>query len=126
MGSLPLSVLEDKPRTLYAQRLPGDQTFRSPVSQFTYLVSMVIQCWQVRNNSVFDCQALQWMAQGGFWGDMGGGAWVDVKVTTTELGDGHHLPLLARCRFRHVRWPAVPFAGRSTTGNDTPVLLLCQ
>lgn len=68
VGSLPLSVLEDKPRTLYAQMLPGDQTFRSPVTQFPYLVSVVIQCWQVRNNSVFGCQALQWMAQGGFWG----------------------------------------------------------
>lgn len=52
-GSLPLSVLEDKPRTLYAQMLPGDQTFRFPVTQFPYLVSMVIQCWQVSNNTVF-------------------------------------------------------------------------
>lgn len=50
------------------------------------------------------------------------GAGVDVKVTTTELGDGRHLSLLARCRFRHVQWPAVPFAGRTTAGNDTSLV----
>lgn len=62
MGSLPLSVLEDKPRTLYAQMLPGDQTFRSPMTQFPYLVSMVIQCWQVSNNTVFGCQEV-WLKE---------------------------------------------------------------
>lgn len=40
-------------------------------------------------------------------------------MTSRELGDGHHLPALAHCRFGHMQWPTVPSARSTTTGINT-------